>query len=130
MQFFEKSHLGYGLSLKLKYNKKTKGCEGKIAALLQAKGLSVGLCGIANVLQFAWAVVFPNATEGRKERGGKKLKSHAVNLEFAEIFSVIRFGLFQGCTSVSTRRNGLHLTDGGMVSCRFRSTFLSSYNYF
>jgi len=45
---------------------------------LQAKGLSVGLCGIANVLQFAVGVVFLNATIGRKVRGGKKLKPLAV----------------------------------------------------
>jgi hypothetical protein len=51
---------------------------GKIAALLQAKGLSVGLCGLANVLQCAWGVVFPNATIGRKVRGGEKLKLLAV----------------------------------------------------
>jgi hypothetical protein len=35
---------------------KSKWCEGKIAALLQAFGLSAGLCGLANVLQCAWAV--------------------------------------------------------------------------
>jgi hypothetical protein len=64
-------------------------CEGKIAALLQAKGLSVGLWGIANVLQLAWGVVCPNATIGRKVRGGKKLKPHAVKFVFVEIFFVI-----------------------------------------
>jgi hypothetical protein len=73
-------------------------CEDKIAALLQAKGLSVGLCGIANVLQLAWGVVFPNATIGRKVRGGKKLKPLAVIFESIEIFFVIFFCHCQGFT--------------------------------
>jgi hypothetical protein len=34
----------------------SNGCEGKIAALLKAFGLSVGLWGLANVLQCAGAV--------------------------------------------------------------------------
>jgi hypothetical protein len=63
---------------------KTHWCEGEIAALLQAMGLSVGLCGIANVLQLACGVVDPNATIGSKMRGGKKLKTHAVQFVFAE----------------------------------------------
>jgi hypothetical protein len=56
---------------------------------LQAKGLSVGLCGIANVLQLAWGVVDPNATIGRKVRGGKKLKPHAVGFALVEIIFVL-----------------------------------------
>jgi hypothetical protein len=62
---------------------------GKIVALLQAKGLSVGLWGIANVLQCAWGVVLPNATIGRKVRGGKKLKPLAEGLALVEFIFVL-----------------------------------------
>jgi len=79
---------------------------GKIAALLQAKGLCVGSCGVANVLQLAWGVVFPNATIGRKVRGGKKLKPLAVLFAFVEIFFVILFSHCQGFTKC---RSGVRL---------------------
>jgi hypothetical protein len=71
---------------------------GEIAALLQATGLSVGLCGIANVLQLAWGVVVPNATIGRKVRGGKKLKPLAVWFALVEFIFVLLFRHCQGFT--------------------------------
>jgi hypothetical protein len=51
---------------------------------LQAEAGAFGL-GLANVLFYAGAVVFPNATIGRKVRGGKKLKPHAVGFAHVEI---------------------------------------------
>lgn len=69
-------------------------CEGKKTTLLQAEARAFEL-EFANVLFCAWGVVFLNAPIRRKERGGKKLKSLAVNFESVEIFSVIWFGFFK-----------------------------------
>jgi len=51
-----------------------QGCEGKIAALLRAFGLSVGSCGIANVLQCAGAVdrSVPLCAQKAQSAWGKK----------------------------------------------------------
>jgi len=51
-------------------------CAGKIAALLRAFGLRVGLCGLANVLQCAWAVdrCFPLCAQKAQGAWAKKIK--------------------------------------------------------
>jgi hypothetical protein len=64
---------------------------------LQAEAGAFGL-GLANVLFYAGAVVFPNATIGRKVRGGKKLKPLAEIFESVDIFFVILFSHCQGFT--------------------------------
>jgi hypothetical protein len=51
---------------------------------LQAEVGALGL-GLANVLFCAWGAVCPNATFGRKVRGGKKLKPLAVVFALVEI---------------------------------------------
>jgi len=43
-------------------------CVGKIAALLQTFGLSVGSCGFANVLQCGWGFFLLFFAGGRKKQ--------------------------------------------------------------
>jgi len=67
----------------------TQQAGGKIAVLLQAFGLSVGSCGLANVLQCAWAVEVTNPNASLKAQSGwaKKLKPFWVGFQGARILS-------------------------------------------
>jgi hypothetical protein len=66
---------------------------GKITALLQTFGLSVGSCGFANVLQYALAVgANPNAPLKAQTGWAKKLKNLVTGFPVAQIlFCIYKF---------------------------------------
>jgi len=62
----------------------THGCVGKIVALLQAFGLSVGSCGLANVLQCGLGLPLSISHCPKRAKAGRKKQN-----KFLQIFTCL-----------------------------------------
>jgi hypothetical protein len=82
------SHLIKVFSIKLKKNKKRTGAREKKQLFCKLK-LWLLSWGMQMCCFCAWGVVFPNATIGRKVRGGKKSKPHAEGFAIVEFIFVL-----------------------------------------
>ena len=114
----------------IKYQLKFKriiqhGCVGKIA--LFDKALVVELARVALAMCAMWVGFLSSFFAGGRKKQNKFPSNLHCPVKKLNHFLFQIVAIVSVCSSVF-----LHLlpTVGGMVSCRFRSTFLSSYNYF
>jgi len=80
-------------------------CTGglEIAALLQAFGFSVGLCGLANVLQCGWGFLFQIAHQGKRGKGKKQNKFLQVALTYQRALNLSnRLFFIHSCNCLSS----------------------------